>query len=156
MIHRLMNPGSNGYGHLFVSLYRGDGIKRKRYVHQLVLDAFVGACPEGMECRHLDNNPSNNDVSNLAWGTKKENEADKIGNNTTNRGSRNGMAKLTEAQVEEIRKRYASGNVTQESIGLEFGVSGGTVCRIVNLKGYKHPAFAIPRPPKPEPARDRA
>ncbi len=52
------------------------GTKKQVYVHQLVLGAFVGPCPIGMECRHLDGNPSNNFLSNLRWGTHLENMED--------------------------------------------------------------------------------
>lgn len=47
------------------------------YVHALVLDAFVGPRPLGMQGRHLDGNPQNNTPSNLAWGTFLENAADR-------------------------------------------------------------------------------
>ena len=46
-------------------------------VHRLVLKAFVGPCPKGMECRHLDGNQTNNNLNNLRWGTRQENMDDK-------------------------------------------------------------------------------
>ncbi len=58
-------------------MLRADGFYRMRYVHQLVLEAFVGPCPSGLECRHLDGNPDNNQLENLRWGTRLENMADK-------------------------------------------------------------------------------
>lgn len=63
-------------GYLYVRLYRG-GKSKSRSVHHLVLEAFVGPRPEGSETRHLDGDPTNNRVSNLAWGTPKENAQDK-------------------------------------------------------------------------------
>lgn len=48
-----------------------------RFVHRLVLEAFIGPCPSGMECRHLDGNPSNNRLENLLWGTPLENANDR-------------------------------------------------------------------------------
>lgn len=54
-----------------------DGREKTRTVHQLVLEAHVGLRPEGLECRHLNSIPWDNRLSNLAWGTKKENEKDK-------------------------------------------------------------------------------
>ena len=52
-------------------------------IHRLVLEAFVGECPEGMETRHLDGDPTNNQLSNLSWGTSQENKWDTVamGNN---------------------------------------------------------------------------
>lgn len=46
-------------------------------VHRLVLETFVGPCPEGMEARHLDGDPNNNDLANLCWGTHLENMRDR-------------------------------------------------------------------------------
>jgi len=44
----------------------------------MVLEAFVGPCPEGMECCHRDGNPANNHVGNLYWGTRSENLYDAV------------------------------------------------------------------------------
>lgn len=51
-----------------------------RTVHSLVLEAFVGPCPPGMEARHADDNPLNNNLNNLSWGTRSENSDDSIRN----------------------------------------------------------------------------
>lgn len=67
-----LRPTPQYRGHLAVWLGRG----RQRLVHRVVLEAFVGPCPEGMECRHVDGNPANNRLDNLAWGTPKENFED--------------------------------------------------------------------------------
>lgn len=50
-----------------------NGITYKRFVHQLVADAFL-VKPEGCDIvNHIDNNPSNNCVSNLEWTTQRGN-----------------------------------------------------------------------------------
>ncbi len=62
-----------------VKLARG-GVTRTHYVHVLVLLAFVGDRPliqDRSEIRHLDGDKSNNCLSNLKYGTVKENAADK-------------------------------------------------------------------------------
>lgn len=64
-------------GHLKVGLCKGGKVYH-RYVHRLVLEAFVSVRPDNAECRHLDGDPANNVVENLAWGTKSENERDKL------------------------------------------------------------------------------
>ena len=109
-------------------------------VHMLVLTAFVGPCPAGMECRHLDGAPANNRLSNLAWGTHSENAQDSIahGTHVDNRGEACGMSKLTEADVGEIRQLYAAGGVLQRELGEQFGVAPHTVSRIVHRKRWAH------------------
>lgn len=76
-----------------------DGKARYILVHRLVLEAFVGPCPKGQQCLHLDSNPRNNRLDNLKWGTPVENHS------TINRsGERNGRAKLTADDVIFIRE----------------------------------------------------
>ena len=59
-----------------------DGSRTTHRVHLLVMAAFVGPREEGMVCRHLDGNPANNVLSNLAYGTPVENAADMIAHGT--------------------------------------------------------------------------
>lgn len=69
-------------GHLTVRL-NFEAKSKTFYVHRLVLEAFVGPCPEGMECLHGRNGVEDNSVSNLRWGTSSENNLDikRDGNN---------------------------------------------------------------------------
>lgn len=76
---RILNPYPTRGGRLQVSLNR-PGHKEYRTVHRLVLEAFVGPRPEGLECCHWDDNPANNHLSNLRWDTPSSNEQDKIRN----------------------------------------------------------------------------
>lgn len=69
---RLLLGSAVKSGHRFVSL----GRHNYHYVHILVLTAFVGPCPDGHECCHWDDDPANNYLSNLRWGTRADNIAD--------------------------------------------------------------------------------
>jgi len=74
---RVLKPGKLGNtNHRHVVL---EG-RVDRPVHCLILEAFVGLCPPGMEARHLDDDPTNNRLDNLAWGSRRENSADAIRN----------------------------------------------------------------------------
>ena len=64
------------------------GRERKLYVHQIILLAFIGPRPEGMEARHLDGNRANNGLNNLKYGTRAENCADRLKHGRSNRGRR--------------------------------------------------------------------
>ncbi|MGP9720952.1 NUMOD4 motif-containing HNH endonuclease [Corynebacterium sp. AOP40-4SA-5] len=68
-------------GHLWVHLCR-DGSKDSDRVHRLVMAACVGPCPEGMEVRHIDGDPTNNRVGNLQYGTRSENMDDRVTHGT--------------------------------------------------------------------------
>lgn len=49
----------------------------KSKLHRLILMCFDRSPDYGEEARHLDGDPSNNDISNLLWGTGKENWQDR-------------------------------------------------------------------------------
>ena len=77
---RVLKLWKNSKGYLQVSLY-GKG-ETKKLVHRIVLEAFVGDCPEGLETLHIDGNPANNHVGNLKWGTSSENTLDTVNHGT--------------------------------------------------------------------------
>ncbi len=85
------------------------GRVHQRKVHQLILETFVGPCPEGLECLHNDGNKLNNHLSNLAWGTAKENGEDRVRHGRIRSGERHHNAKLTKSKVEEARAMHANG-----------------------------------------------
>lgn len=82
-----LRPASKKKGYLFVVLYK-ERKKCQRHIHSLVLETYIGSCPIGMQCRHLDGNPQNNNLDNLCWGTPKENQQDRFVHGTSNLGRR--------------------------------------------------------------------
>jgi hypothetical protein len=76
---RMRTPAVDSSGHFQLQLCR-DCRHVNAFVHHLVLEAFVGPRPDGLECRHLDDVKSNNHVSNLCWGTGSENRLDRTRN----------------------------------------------------------------------------
>jgi len=105
---RLLKPFPHRDGHLFVDLCNGKGKARRRFVHALVLETFVGPAGIGQQARHLDGRPSNNDVTNLRWGTAVENQRDRVRHGTSNKGRRY-RAILSEEQVRTIKRRLLDG-----------------------------------------------
>ena len=90
-----------------VCLY-GDRVRSTFRVHRLVLEAFVGPCPAGLECRHLDTDPLNNRLENLVWGTREENHADRLVM---------GRTALTGDQVRYIRGSSKSTRALAKELG---------------------------------------
>jgi len=111
-----------------------------RTIHSLLLEAFIGPCPTGMTARHLDDNPVNNSLDNLCWGTAKENAQDKKRNGHQVVGSQQNGAVLNETQVLEIRQRYEwyKPGCTMRELAREFGVSQIAVFNIVHRKTWTH------------------
>tara|TARA_R100001198_G_scaffold86436_1_gene61078 strand:+ start:2331 stop:2834 length:504 start_codon:yes stop_codon:yes gene_type:complete len=105
------------------------GIAKYPLVHRLVLIAFVGDCPKGMQCLHADNNPANNNLSNLSWNTPKKNHE-----TIDRKGERNGRAKLTETDVINIRKSQAA----TRSLAKQYNVSQKYIQNIQRGITWKH------------------
>lgn len=72
---RILAGRPNPRGHLLVQLWR-NRVSDQRLLHRLVLEAFVGPCPDGMLGCHYDDDPSNNHISNLRWATRADNSLD--------------------------------------------------------------------------------
>ncbi len=77
----IRKPSVKPRGYHIFDLYRGNG-PEYRSAHRLVLEAFVGMPPEGTQALHWDDDPSNNHLSNLRWGTSSDNQLDAVRNGT--------------------------------------------------------------------------
>lgn len=117
----------------FVGLSK-DNKQYLRRIHKLVLEAFVGQCPNGFECCHNDGNSANNHISNLRWDTHKSNMLDRIKHGTSNRGERCGKAKLTLEQVRQIRDDTR----LQKVIAFEYNIAQSMISRIKSKVRWKH------------------
>lgn len=136
---RKLQPYKDSHGYFQVSLFH----KGKRYdklIHHLVLETFSSFRPINSGCRHLDGNPTNNHVSNLKWGTQKENSADrdKHGRTANQKGEMNGNAILTEQEVRNIFHLYKTKQYSLSYLAHQFLVSIQCVWRIVTQKSWKH------------------
>lgn len=124
----------NGYPHVSLCS-RPEGRLKVAAVHRLVAAAFIGPRPDGCETRHLDGDKTNNVLSNLAYGTVAENQADRVLHGTSNRGTRCGSAKLTEDDVREIRARAAS--ETRAALASAFGVTSSCIDNVVRRTTWR-------------------
>jgi len=115
-----------------------DGKRFHRMIHRLVAEAFCGPKPfEGAVVRHLDGNSMNNDYSNLAWGSRKDDTYDKERLGRIARGSKHVSARLTEEKIIEIRARANRGEV-RARLAEEFRISQGHLHRIIENQCWKH------------------
>jgi hypothetical protein len=125
----LLTPGLSS-GKRTVILYKG-GCRVTRLVSHLVLEEFIGPRKPGEEARHGPRGPLDDSEANLCWGTREENQGlDRVRDGTSNRGTRQWMAKLTDAGVLECRRRYAAGEV-QRALAIEFGISSGAMSQVI-------------------------
>lgn len=134
---RFLKPG-DAKGYLFVMLSK-NGKQSRHLIHILVLEHFVSARPHRkMEGCHNDGNYKNNKLDNLRWDTHKGNHQDRLRHGTSNRGIKNGCAKLTDDCVRSIRSMYGTGNYLMKDLGVIFSVHPVIIRRVVRGLSWKH------------------
>lgn len=83
--------------------------------------------------RHDNGNSIDNRLTNLDWGTRKQNTEDRIKHGRVLTGEKHPCSKLTEHEVRIIKT--AKG--THEALAAKFGVSQSVITEIKNGKAWK-------------------
>lgn len=131
----IMRPALRA-GYPFVLLQVKNKIQQV-HVHRLVASAF---CEKPEECdvvNHIDGDKTNNNSENLEWTTHRGNARHAIdtGLREIKTGERAACSKLTQIEVDEIRRKLAGGQ-TGASIAREYGVHVMTISNIRNGKSW--------------------
>ena len=127
-----LRPYTSDYRRVQVALRLG--LYQDRYVHELVLLAFIGPRPSDVhEVDHEDKDRANNRLSNLSWLTLAENRARR----DVPKGERQHSAKLKEIQVRAVRVLCFEGRGDTE-IAREYGVGRKTIADIRTGKTWGH------------------
>lgn len=121
------NPG--GYGQIRVNW-------KLWLVHRFVYHHCVADIPDGLLIMHSCDNPSCCRPKHLELGTQNQNQQDKIRKGKNNDGERNGMSKLNQAMVDDIRERWDRGE-TGASIAKLYEVNRSCISKIVNRVHWK-------------------
>ncbi|HFD86883.1 MAG TPA: hypothetical protein ENJ35_04310 [Gammaproteobacteria bacterium] len=105
--------------------------------HRAAYMLFVGRIPEGKHVLHRCDNPSCVNPNHLFLGSHLDNMKDKTkkGRAVSLKGIKNPRAKLSEADVREIRARKGT---SQVDMAKEFGVSQAKICSVINFTSWKH------------------
>ncbi|MGF0422203.1 NUMOD4 domain-containing protein [Acinetobacter baumannii] len=132
---QVLKPKQHRDGYLCVFLSK----KQKQIcpmIHKLVLEAFVGERPSGMQACHGNGDKTDNRLVNLRWDTVKANHRDKKKHGTTARGTKVNTNKLKPEQVVAIREKRNNG-VTLQALAEEYGISNNAVSHIVFGKNWQ-------------------
>lgn len=121
-------------GYRFVCLAK-EGISKNFMVHTLVLEAFVGPRQPGLVCRHGTAGNGCNDLSNLSYGTYKDNIHDKYRDGTMGIGTKNGRAVLTEEIVLWARSQS---HMTVAELARKFDVGWTTMNSALKGETWSH------------------
>jgi len=124
---KILKPNPNGTKRN----YRYYQISGKRYsVQKLVLNHFIGQKPKGMYIQFIDNDTSNNALSNLRYNS--------VDNNHGKKGEKKAQSKLTETQVIYIRMLFSKYKVTMKDLSGMFGVSIPQIHHIIHRHHWTH------------------
>jgi hypothetical protein len=133
-------PGSrdkDGYGEIEIRL--GDGTRTKHSAHNYTLRQAVGdPPPDKPEASHTCRMKACCNVAHLAWKSRSQNEADKLRDGTSIVGKRNGRAMLTDPDVLEILRLYATGDYLYRELADMYGVSVSAIAKIIRRETWTH------------------
>ena len=129
--------------------YGSFGYKRSSVLaHRFAWVLSGHSIPAGAHVLHRCDNRLCVNVAHLYLGTNSDNVADMMARGRhrpgayTPRahavGARNGKAKLSEAAVREIRRRYAEGGITHSALAAEYGIAAQGIARIVRGELWTH------------------
>ena len=118
--------------------------------HRFSWELHNGPIPEGMQVLHHCDNPPCCNPDHLFLGKDADNIADKISKGRgpdmkavslyrqNPAGERNGMAKLTDKEVKEIREIFAHGVPSLSELAEQFNSSVCNIARIVKRRTWRH------------------
>lgn len=126
---------SSGYG----SIREGSPSKKMLGAHRVSYEIHNGKIAESLIVRHTCDNPPCVNPAHLVEDTQLGNIRDMNEKGRQVRGEENGRAKLTELEIEEIRRDYVYGSSTEgvKALGRKYGVHFSTVHAVVKEKAWK-------------------
>lgn len=123
--------GSRGY---FVVNLTKANVRKQVFLHKLVLEAFMGPRPPGLQACHNDGNRLNCSLENLRWDTASNNHKDKRLHGTWQVGEKANNVKLTNETVISIRTQKLRPRQAVEM----YGLSLSNAKKIINKKTWRH------------------
>jgi hypothetical protein len=127
-----------GYPCVTLNVY---GFTLRRKVHKIVADTFLGPPMPGYQVRHKNSDPLDNRLENLEVRTPRRNSADQKEQDTDYLclGEKHPFAKLSDAEVEEIR----CSDARADDLADWFGVSIGHIYSIQRGDTRKAPSISV-------------
>ena len=124
---------STGYGG-----FNFDG--RNLKAHRVAFSLATGEDPAGRVVCHRCDNPPCCNPAHLFMADQRTNLSDmrRKRRASCGRGEGNGRARISSAQVTEIRRRYAAGGISYKALASEYGVAESTIGHAVEGRTWRH------------------
>ncbi len=130
----IRKPQLNRYGYPVVCL-RGKPKAVLKSIHRMVVEAFVGTIPDGMQINHIDGNKQNNHLDNLEICTGSQNQLHRHRVLRQHIGEKHPRAKLKEVDIHCIRGMAADG-MSQQCIADRYSVDRTAISLILRGKNW--------------------
>jgi len=103
--------------------------------HRVAWELEHGPIPDTMQVLHTCDNPACVNPDHLWLGTHADNMHDKVRKGRVSFGPQDGennpASTLSDEEVTEIRREYATGNCTQRMLAGKYGVAQPTISKLV-------------------------
>lgn len=130
-------PSRSGYGQFMVN-------HRSLRAHRYSYELCIGSIPGGLDVLHRCDNKWCVNPDHLFVGTKQDNQRDKVEKGRQAKGETIGGHKLTDEQIQEIRRRYKLKRGYhdpingQGALARDFNTTQANISLIVRGKAWKH------------------
>ncbi len=129
-----LSSKNKGYGQIWL-----DGKLRKATHVLYYIRTGKRRISKGKMITHkVCHNPGCLNHKHLRLGTAQSNMKDMVRDGNSTKGERQPNAKLTDEEVNEIRRLLQGGGTTQKELGDMFGVAQPTISRIKMCKRWSH------------------
>ena len=127
--------GSNTHGYRSVAIRNGH-TKLHCFVHRIIWISVNGVLPDGYVIDHINNNKTDNRISNLQLLTPEENSHKARADGLYKCGLDNKATKLDPSLKDEIAFIYAISGITQRKLATMYGISKSRVNQIIKEVGW--------------------
>lgn len=134
---RIMSPGDNGHGYLYLFCKHKNGKYKRHYIHRLVCSHFLENPDNLKYVNHRDSDKSNNRVDNLEWVSAKQNTKHGIENGRINKKGR-GWTKHSDELIRLLYLLHSKLGVSLSSMERDYGVSRTTMASIISGQSRPH------------------
>lgn len=149
--HKNLAPVLLRNGYVRITLCNG-AARSNRLIHRIVAEAFIGPRPLGMQINHKDGNKKNNSIDNLEYLTPSDNQKHASANGLMRkgdnhqarknpdyikRGEESPSAKLTLAQVVEMRAMRSRTGLSYKKIADVFDIDASNAWLICRGKSWR-------------------